>query len=78
VVLPLSVRPGRKLRRPIKAMPGVFQLSTDELLRDAAAARDAGVPAVLLLGIRTRRMRGRRAPMPGTVSCSGGKPAREF
>jgi porphobilinogen synthase len=51
LVLPLFVRRGRKLRRPIQAMPGVCQLSPDELLRDAARAFAAGVPAVLLFGI---------------------------
>jgi porphobilinogen synthase len=51
LVLPLFARPGRKLRRPIGAMPGVFQLSPDELLREAAAAHTLGVPAVLLFGI---------------------------
>ena len=51
LVLPFFVRPGRKLRRPIGAMPGVSQLSVDELLKDATAAHSAGVPAVLLFGI---------------------------
>jgi porphobilinogen synthase len=51
LVLPLFVRAGRKVRRPITAMPGVFQLSTDELVRDAVAAHELGVPAVLLFGI---------------------------
>jgi porphobilinogen synthase len=51
LVLPLFVRSGRKLRRPIEAMPGVFQLSPDELVREAARAHEAGVPAVLLFGI---------------------------
>ena len=51
LVLPLFVRSGRKLRRPIAAMPGVFQLSPDELLREAAQAQEVGVPAVLLFGI---------------------------
>ena len=32
-------------------MPGVFQLSPDELLREASQAQDLGVPAVLLFGI---------------------------
>jgi porphobilinogen synthase len=50
-VLPMFVRAGRRLRRPISAMPGVAQLSIDELLKDATAARQAGVPAVLLFGI---------------------------
>lgn len=51
LVLPLFVRSGRKLRKPIGAMPGVFQLSLDELLREAARAHELGVPAVLLFGI---------------------------
>jgi porphobilinogen synthase len=55
LVLPLFVRAGRKLRRPIAAMPGVFQLSPDELLREAARAHGLGVPAVLLFGIPDRK-----------------------
>jgi porphobilinogen synthase len=55
LVLPLFVRSGRKLRHPIGAMPGVFQLSPDELLREAAAAHALGVPAVLLFGIPDRK-----------------------
>ncbi len=51
LVLPLFARQGRKLRRPIGSMPGVCQLSPDELLREARQAWDAGVPAVLLFGI---------------------------
>ncbi len=51
LVLPLFVRPGRKLRQPVTAMPGVFQLSPDELLREATRAHESGVPAVLLFGI---------------------------
>ena len=51
LVLPLFVRPGRKVRKAIGAMPGVFQLSLDELLREAARAHGLGVPAVLLFGI---------------------------
>jgi len=55
LVLPYFVRPGRKLRRPIASMPGVFQLSLDELVREATAAFAAGVPAVLLFGIPDRK-----------------------
>ena len=51
LVLPLFVRSGRKTRHPIGAMPGVFQLSPDELLREATQAHELGVPAVLLFGI---------------------------
>jgi len=55
LVLPLFVRSGRKLRRPIATMPGMFQLSPDELLREAGRAHELGVPAVLLFGIPDRK-----------------------
>jgi porphobilinogen synthase len=55
LVLPLFVRSGRRVRHPIGAMPGVFQLSPDELLREARRAHELGVPAVLLFGIPERK-----------------------
>ena len=55
LVLPLFVRAGRKLRKPVGAMPGVFQLSPDELVREAARAHSLGVPAVLLFGIPEKK-----------------------
>lgn len=55
LVLPLFVRPGTKIRREIGAMPGVFQLSLDELLKEAQAAFALGVPAVLLFGIPDKK-----------------------
>jgi len=55
LVYPLFARGGRRLRKPIGAMPGVFQLSLDELLKDAEAAFKVGVPAVLLFGIPDRK-----------------------
>jgi len=51
LVLPLFARAGRKLRQPIASMPGIFQLSPDEIVRAAEAAHELGVPAVLLFGI---------------------------
>src|SRR5262245_29294749 len=51
LVLPLFVRSGEKVRTAVSSMPGVFQLSVDEVLREAAAAKDAGVGGVLLFGI---------------------------
>src|SRR5881394_3511648 len=55
LVLPLFVRSGRKVRRAINAMPGVCQLSPDELVRDAESAFKTGVPAVLLFGIPDKK-----------------------
>ncbi len=54
-VLPFFARPGKKIRREIGAMPGVFQFSTDELLREAEKAHAVGVPAVLLFGIPDKK-----------------------
>ncbi|HEX5399027.1 MAG TPA: porphobilinogen synthase [Verrucomicrobiae bacterium] len=54
-VLPLFARFGKKLRREIDAMPGVCQLSPDEIVREAAKAHAAGVPAVLLFGIPDKK-----------------------
>lgn len=51
LVLPLFVRSGKKVRQPIGSMPGCFQLSIDELLKECAGAATDGVPAVLLFGI---------------------------
>ncbi len=55
LVLPLFARPGRKVRRPVGAMPGVFQLSPDEVVKEAAQAHAAGVPAILLFGIPDKK-----------------------
>jgi porphobilinogen synthase len=55
LVLPLFARSGRKLRHPIASMPGVFQLSPDEILREAARAHALGVHAVLLFGIPDKK-----------------------
>jgi porphobilinogen synthase len=55
LVLPLFVRAGRKLRHPINSMPGVFQFSPDELLREVTKAHALGVPAILLFGIPDKK-----------------------
>jgi porphobilinogen synthase len=55
LVLPLFARRGSKLRSPVKSMPGVFQLSPDEILKTAQEAYVAGVPAVLLFGIPEKK-----------------------
>jgi porphobilinogen synthase len=48
---PLFVCSGEGQRREIASMPGVFQMSVDELVREAAAAKADGVPGVLLFGL---------------------------
>jgi len=48
---PLFVCPGEGRRREVSSMPGVFQLSVDEIVKEAAAAKADGVPGVLLFGL---------------------------
>ena len=50
-IYPLFVRYGHGERRPIASMPGQFQLSVDELVREAESVLELGIPAVLLFGI---------------------------
>jgi porphobilinogen synthase len=50
-IYPLFVVPGEGQRREISSMPGVFQLSVDEVVKEVAAARQDGIPGVLLFGL---------------------------
>ena len=50
-IYPLFVCEGEGVRRPVESMPGVFRLSVDEAVKEAAAARRDGVPGVLLFGL---------------------------
>ena len=51
LVYPLFVCEGAGVRREVSSMPGVFQLSVDAAVDEAAAARADGVRAVLLFGL---------------------------
>jgi len=48
LIYPLFAVPGRGVRHPVSSMPGVAQLSIDELVKEAKGVAAAGVPAVLL------------------------------
>ena len=51
LILPLFACPGTSVRREVASMPGVYNLSTDEIAREAAVAFDLGIPAVILFGL---------------------------
>src|SRR5512133_1046553 len=55
LVWPLFAVPGKRVRNPVKSMPGVFQLSVDELVAEAQAGWEAGVRSVILFGIPERK-----------------------
>jgi len=50
-VYPLFVCEGEGVRREVSSMPGVFNLSIDHLVKEAEAARGAGVRSVILFGV---------------------------
>ena len=51
LILPLFVRSGRGVRQPIASMPGQFQLSVDELVKEVRQSAKLGVGGVILFGI---------------------------
>ena len=50
-VLPLFVCEGKGVRREVPSMPGVFNLSVDEAVKEVEAARGDGIRSVLLFGL---------------------------
>src|SRR2546427_2375786 len=54
-VYPLFVCPGEGVRKEVRSMPGVFNLSVDEAVREAEEAHSLGVPAVILFGLPEKK-----------------------
>jgi porphobilinogen synthase len=50
-IYPLFVVPGTKVKKPIKSMPGVFQMSVDVVVEECKEVEALGIPAVILFGI---------------------------
>ena len=50
-IYPMFVCEGSGIRREVSSMPGVFNLSVDQAVEEAAAAKADGVPGVLLFGL---------------------------
>ncbi len=50
-IYPLFVTGGRRVRRPIAPMPGCFQISADEAVKEAKEVASLGIRAVLLFGL---------------------------
>ena len=51
LIYPLFICPGQGVRREVGAMPGVFNLSIDETVREAEAAAALGIGGLLLFGL---------------------------
>jgi len=54
-VYPLFVCPGEGVRKEVRSMPGVFNLSVDEAVKEADEAHALGVPALILFGLPEKK-----------------------
>ncbi|MEN6534203.1 MAG: porphobilinogen synthase [Bryobacteraceae bacterium] len=50
-ILPLFACPGEGVRREIGAMPGNYQMSVDEIVKECAEVRSLGIGGVMLFGL---------------------------
>src|ERR1035437_10696776 len=51
LVYPLFVGPGEGVRKEIRSMPGVCNLSVDEAVKEAAEVKKLGIPGICLFGL---------------------------
>jgi len=51
LILPLFLCPGEGVRKEVSSMPGVFNLSVDEAVKEAEAAAALGIGGLLLFGL---------------------------
>src|SRR5258706_13039144 len=74
-MLPLFVCEGEGVRREVPSMPGVFNLSVDEAVKETTAARADGVKSVILFGIPDQKddtaSRASQPGAPGTAAPRG-------
>src|ERR1700692_2343391 len=55
LVYPLFICPGTGIRKEVRSMPGVFNLSIDEAVKEVREARALGVSAVILFGLPEKK-----------------------
>jgi len=55
LVYPLFVCPGEGVRKEVRSMPGVFNLSVDEAVSEARQTHALGVPAIILFGLPEKK-----------------------
>jgi porphobilinogen synthase len=51
LIYPMFVCPGEGVRKEVRSMPGVFNFSVDEAVKEAEKVKTLGVPAVILFGL---------------------------
>ena len=54
-VYPLFVCPGEGVRKEVRSMPNVFNLSVDEAVKEASQTHSLGVPSIILFGLPEKK-----------------------
>jgi porphobilinogen synthase len=54
-IYPLFVVPGKNVKKEVSSMPGVYQMSVDQIVRECAEVHALGIPAVIFFGIPERK-----------------------
>jgi len=54
-IYPLFICPGEGIRKEVGSMPGVFNLSVDEAVKEAVEVKRLGIPAVILFGLPEKK-----------------------
>jgi porphobilinogen synthase len=55
LVYPMFICPGSGVRKEVRSMPGVFNLSVDEAVKEASEVHSLGVPAIILFGLPEKK-----------------------
>jgi porphobilinogen synthase len=55
LVYPMFVCPGNGVRKEVRSMPGVFNFSVDEAVKEARQTHALGVPAIILFGLPEKK-----------------------
>ena len=50
-IYPLFIRPGKGIKTEVASMPGVFQMSIDEVLKECEELKQLGIYSIILFGI---------------------------
>ena len=50
-IYPLFVRSGTGIKNEVASMPGVYQMSTDEIIKECEVLKDLGIKSIILFGI---------------------------
>ena len=54
-VYPMFICPGEGVRKEVRSMPGVFNLSVDQAIREAREVHSLGVPSIILFGLPEKK-----------------------